>query len=117
MSEDTRTTMTGCLWVVSALALGALFISAAAQAALTGGHVALAFVILALAVSGTLFFLRGNLSELEQEKAKRQRRDKLLGDMTDDDLLELKRRLASVDNSSDMDRLYLDDDGELVRRR
>ena len=117
MSEDTRSTMTIGLWFLSAIVLGALFISAAAQAELTSAHIGLAVVILTLAVSGTLYFLRGMPGEPQQEKTKRQRMDKLLGDMTDDDLLELKRRLADVDDSKEANRIYIDDDGELVRRR
>jgi hypothetical protein len=118
MSEDTRATLTGVLWFFSAVALVGLFISAAAQGELTAAHLALAFTILALAIIGTPYLLRWKDSGTEQEKAKRERIDSLLRDMSDDDLAELKRRLSDVDAS---DKISVDsligDDGETILRR
>lgn len=113
MTEDTRATLTGALWFCAALALGALFISAAAQNELTTGHIALAFTLLVIAVSGTPFILRMKDSG---EKSKR-RLDRVLDDLSDDELLELKRRLADVGTQAEPITHYLDDDGELARRR
>ncbi len=109
MSEESRSTLTFVLWLFIGVVLVALFISAAAQGELTAGHLAFASVLLTLAVVGTPFILRmkGN-----DEKPKR-RVDALLDNLSDDDLLELKRRLSDVDEEPH----YLGDDGELVRRR
>jgi hypothetical protein len=116
MSEDTRATLTGALWFCSALVLGALFISAAAQGALTLGHVVLACVILALVVTGTSFLLRRIESETPHTKVKRERLDKLLRNLSDEELAELKQRLSDVDLDEATSIDYLGDDGELVRR-
>lgn len=116
MSEDNRTALTGALWFFSALALVALFISAAAQGELTPGHILLAFVILGLAIAGTPFLLRWTDSETQQEKTKRQRIDSLIRDMSDEELIELKQRLSDGDYSQETILGNLGDDGELVRR-
>lgn len=94
MSEQNRVTLTGGLWVVSAVVLAALYISAAAQGELTQSHIFLTFVILACAFGGTVFVMRWKGGE-QQEKAKR-RIDNLIGDMSDEELIELKRRLSDV---------------------
>jgi hypothetical protein len=113
MSEDTRATLTGGLWFLSAFVLVALFISAAAQGELTTAHIVLASVILALAVIASPILLRMKDSD---EKSKR-RVDRVLDDLSDEELIELKRRLAGVDERAGSIADYLDDDGELVRRR
>jgi hypothetical protein len=117
MSEDTRATLTGCLWFFSALALVGLFISAAAQGELTLGHVLLAFTILGLAIAGTPYLLQMKEPEAQQEKTKRRRIERLLNEMGDDDLLELKRRLSEIDLGDAIGVASLGDDGELVQRR
>ena len=117
MSEDTRASLTGALWFFATLALIALFISAAAQGELTPGHIVLAVVILALAVGATPVILRWKDSEAQPDKAKRQRIDSLLRDMSDEELLELKRRLSDGDLSQEETLDYLGDDGEMVWRR
>ena len=117
MSEESRSTLTFVLWLFSAIVLGALFISAAAQGELTPGHVFLAVVILTLAVVGTPYILRQTDSETEQAKAKRRRIDSLLRGMSDEELIELKQRLSEGDYSVETIADSLGDDGELVRRR
>jgi hypothetical protein len=117
MSEENRGTLTIALWFLSALALVALFISAAAQAELTPWHIVLAFTILALPIIGTPFIWRGKDSESEQEKAKRRRIENLLGDMSDEELSELKQRLSDGDLRDETPAHSVGDDGELVRRR
>jgi hypothetical protein len=97
--------------------LVALFISAAAQGELTPGHLVLAFTILALAIAGTPYLLRMKDPEAQQEKTKRRRVDRLLNEMSDEDLVELKRRLSDVDLGEPISVETLGDDGELVRRR
>ena len=117
MSEEIRGNLTIALWFVSALVLGALFISAAAQGILTPGHIALALVILALAAIGTTFLWRQPGGETQQAKAKRQRVDSLLRDMSAEELIDLKQRLTDGDLSEATTTDYLGDDGELVERR
>jgi hypothetical protein len=116
MSEDIRASLIGGLWFFSAVVLAALFISAAAQSALTAGHILLAFVILGLVVAGTVFFLYRQDSDSLFAKAKRNHFDTLLRDMSDAELLELKQRLTDGDfhDVSILD--YVGDDGELVWR-
>ena len=111
MTEESRSTLTFALWLFTGVVLVALFISAAAQGELTPAHVVLASVLLGLAVVGTPLILRMKASD---EKPKR-RVDALLDNLSDDDLLELKRRLADVEDEPLAD--YVGDDGELVRRR
>jgi hypothetical protein len=117
MSEESRGNLMIALWFVSALVLGALFISAAAQGVLTLGHILLAFVILALAAVGTTFIWRWQDEDAQPAKAKRQRIDRLLKEMSDEKLNELKRRLSDGDFSDESIKDYLGDDGELVQRR
>jgi hypothetical protein len=116
MSEQNRATATVGLWVLSAIVLSALFISAAAQGELTPGHMLLAFVILACAIGGTVFTMLWKGSE-QQEKAKRQHIDSLLHDISDEELIELKRRLedARFDDVTEVD--PLDDSGEARLRQ
>ena len=117
MSEDSRSTLTGALWFFSAIALVALFISAAAQGELTPGHIILACVLLTFAMVGSIALLRMKDTETTEEKAKRQDIDRLIHDMSDDELIALKRRLMDADYSQDRVLDYVDDDGELVLRR
>ena len=117
MSEETRGTLFIGLWFLSAVVLAALFISAAAQGELTPGHMVLAFVVLALAVAGTLFVSSMQHADVQETKAKRRRIDTLLHNLDDDDIAELKRRLSDVDNHKTSLSDYVGDDGELKLRR
>ncbi len=116
MSSDTRASLMGGLWFCSALALAALFISAAAQGELTLGHVLLAFMLLGLAIAGTPYLLHLQLGENGQEKTKRRRVDTMFRDLSDTELIELKQRLAEVEFDEAMPLDRLGDDGELVRQ-
>lgn len=116
MNEETRYSIIGGLWFFTALVLIALFISAAVIGDLTGAHVALTLLLLGLAITGTAFFLRFEGVEADRAKAKRERIDTLLSDLSDDDLLELKRRLSDNPNPHRDVLDYIDDDGELVLR-
>jgi hypothetical protein len=117
MSEQSRVQLIGVMWFFTGIALAALFISAAAIRELTTGHIAIAFAILGLVGIASPFLLRWKGDESAQEKAKQGRIDKLLNDMSDDELVELKRRLSSVDVDDDMVVHSVGDDGELVRRK
>lgn len=113
MSEESRSTLIFILWLFTAVVLVALFISAASQRELTAGHLAFASVLLAIAAAGTPYILR---QPIIGEKPKR-RVDALLDNLSDDDLLELKRRLSDIREDEAPLTDYLGDDGELVRRR
>ncbi len=112
MTDEIRASLTGGLWFVSALVLVAIFISAAAQGVLTPAHLIFATVILGLALVGTFYVLR---MDGGREKAKRGV-DSLLRDLSEDDLLELKQRLADVEAPAAKVVDHVGDDGELVWR-
>ncbi len=116
MSEDRGSSLIGGLWFFSAAVLVALFISAAAQGELTRGHIVLALLIMGVAISGTLFFSSRQAGDSLSTRAKRKRVDTLLRDMSDDELFELKQRLANGDFSDVSILDHLGDDGELVWR-
>ena len=117
MSVEIRGNLTIALWFLPAVALVALFISAAAQGDLTAGHILLAFTILALPIIGTPLLWRGFDSETQEEKSKRRRIETLLHDMSDEELGELQQRLSDGDLRNETIAHSLGDDGELVRRR
>ena len=112
MTDEIRASLAGGLWFVSALVLVAIFISSAAQGVLTPAHLIFATVILALALAGTFYILRMGSGG---EKAKRGV-DHLLHDLNEDDLLELKQRLADVEPPAAKVVDHVGDDGELVWR-
>jgi hypothetical protein len=115
MSE--RAYLTSLSWFLSAIVLGTLFISAAAQGELTAGHLGFAIVILALVVIATPFLSRWKSAEPEAVKSKRQRIDTMLRDMSDEELDDLRQRLSTETPSKDSILNYLGSDGELVGRR
>lgn len=117
MSEESRGNLLIALWFLSALALIALFISAGLQGELTSGHILLASVLLALGTSGSVFLLRLKDGETSQEKTKHHRIDSVLSTMSDDELIELKRRLSDSDLDEKIIVDSVGDDGEIVRRR
>lgn len=118
MDEETRATLIGALWFFSAVILSALFIGTGiGTGEFTGGHFALALVILGLAVSGTTYFLVWAKEDTVQEKPKRHGMDRLLDDLSDAELMELKRRLSDVEVIEQPIVDYLSEDGELVGRR
>ena len=115
--EELRASMLGAVWIVSGIVLAALFISAAAQGVLSMAHVVLTIVILAMAIGGTYFVWTAFDPDKSQvEKAKRERIDTMLRDMSDEDLIALKNRLADGDVSEDTILDFISDDGELVTR-
>ena len=117
MDSENRAELTGVLWFFSTISLVGLFVSAAIQGELTPAHIAFACAVLVLAVGGSIYLLRGKEAVSQPEKSKRQRLDTLLGDMSDEDLVELKRRLEAVDPPHTPLAEYLGDDGELIQRR
>ena len=114
MSE--KTYLTSMLWFLSSLVLIGVFVSAGMQGELTLLHIIVAFTILVLSSIATPFLLRMKDSGTQQEKSKRERIDLLLRDMSDEDLVHLKQRLADGDFSEETLLDYLTDDGEMVMR-
>lgn len=113
--EELRASMMGAVWIVSGIVLAALFISAAAQGVLSLAHMILTIIILGLAIGGTAFVWKAfDPNASQAEKAKRERIDTMLRDMSDDDLLELKKRLSDGDYSDDTILDFIRDDGEMV---
>ena len=121
MDQQTRLEATKAIWTAIAFILIAMFVTTGIWGdGMSGGHIFLG-VILAMAGMGSTSFVwdsakKDEDSEQNQEKAKRERIDKVIRDLSDEDLLRLKSRL--VDGSIDDDVLYehmtLTDDGELV---
>jgi hypothetical protein len=112
-----RTFLVAVMWFFSAIVLGALFISAAAQGELTTGHISLAILILCAVFIATPLLARWKDGTVAFEKSKRERIDTMLRDMSDEDLLELKTRLSAGTMSEENIIDYLESDGELASRR
>ena len=115
MDSESRSALTVMLWFASGITLAGIFIAAGVMGSFTLWHALFGFVILGLAIIGTPFLLNFK-PEDELEKAKRQRIDNLLRDMSDDDLIALKQRLADGNMSEDTILDFIGDDGELVVR-
>ena len=111
MTDDTRFSIIGGLWFMTAIVLVALFISAAAMGDLTAAHVALTLLLLVLGVVGTAFFLRFKDGDSGHVKAKHERIDNLLSDLSDVELAELRRRLTDDHRRREDVLDYIDDDG------
>ena len=116
MSEESRTSLLGLLWIISAFTLGAIFIGSAVLGELTSWHVIFAFTVLGIATTGTFTLLRLKDDNIQYEKAKREDLDSMLGNLSDDELKALKRRLSDVDDENQSLIDYLGDDGEFVAR-
>ncbi|KXK17164.1 MAG: hypothetical protein UZ15_CFX003002539 [Chloroflexi bacterium OLB15] len=116
MAEKERVNLMFALWFLSAIVLAALFISAAAQGEMTAAHVALALVILGMAVAGTTYLLRQKAPEIQRPDEKTKRHS-VLDDLSDEEVAELKQRLAESGYSVDALVKSLGDDGETTLRR
>lgn len=118
MNKDQQSIVSG-LWFFTAVPLSLLFLSAAFQDGLTFWHFVLACILIGIAVGGTPIILAITRDDdtSNHEKAKRERIDNMLRDMSDDELLELKKRLSDGDMSEDTILDFIGDDGELVMRQ
>ncbi len=106
------------IWFLAAIMLAALFIGAGLQGEFTIFHTVFASIIFALALVGSslsVYWTRRNAND-DTAKAKRERIDTMLRDMSDDELLELKQRLSTGDYNEDSLLDYVSDDGELIMR-
>lgn len=115
MSE--RAFLTSMLWFLSAVVLGVLFIASAFQGEFTILHLSFALLVVTLVVIATPLLARWKDAETALEKEKRQHIDNLLRDMSDEQLVTLKQRLASGELNEEKFVEYLESDGELVGRK
>ncbi len=115
-SKETRIASIGGLWFLATLALSAVFLGAGLQGELTLVHIVFACAILALACIATPILIHWFNSNSDVVKAKREKIDTMLRDMSDDELMELKQRLSDGDYSDESLLEYVSDDGELVFR-
>lgn len=117
MKDDNRTGLTMILWIMTGVALAALFISAAAAQSLTILHGLIALAILAASAGGTFATWKVQFQEEDGVvKAKRQRIDQIIQDLSDDELVALKQRLSDGDYSETSILDFLNEEGELVGR-
>lgn len=120
MPTEYRIASIGGMWFLATIALSAVFIGAGLQGELTTLHIVFASTIFLMGIIGTLFLLRWfnkfSDSETDIAKAKRQRIDDMIRDMSDEDLVELKKRLSDGDIEDEELLDYVSEDGELVFR-
>lgn len=124
MDSHTRLQATKYIWITMGIALFSLFLSAGIANGLEAGHVILgiALCIAAFLSTGTVWNW-GDLPQESssfnmdaQEKAKRERLDSVLRNLSNDDLIALKQRLSEGDIDDEMlyQHMTLSDDGEIV---
>lgn len=105
------------IWFGFVILMVALFIAAGLQGAFVLPHYIFAGFILALALFGTGMVVRWIWQTNDVTKAKRERIDMMLRDMSDNELFELKQRLMDGTVTDDTLLDYVSDDGELVFQR
>lgn len=122
--KNTRLEATRYIWTAFAFALVALFISGGIANGIQAAHVVLGIVI-AIAATGATGFI-WNFGDYEEtvmigednaiEKAKRERLDKVIRELSSEELIALKRRLSdgTIDDDLLYERMTLSDDGELM---
>ena len=116
MKETSRGPLSVMLWFISGIVLAALFIGSGMAGELTIAHMIFAGLILTLAVIGTVaIWTMPSLIE-NVGKAKRPRIDDMIRDMSDNELMELKKRLSDGDIDDEELLDYVSEDGELVFR-
>lgn len=112
--KETQIAAISGIWLGAVILFAALFISAGLQGAFTVTHYIFAALILVMASLGTGAAIYGIRDNKDIAKAKRQRIDTMLRDMSDGDLLELKQRLAEGDYTEESLLDLVADDGELI---
>ncbi|MGB1286690.1 MAG: hypothetical protein ACPG7F_09180 [Aggregatilineales bacterium] len=103
------------IWVFMIFAQIALFISGAASGGLTGIHIAMSIVLLiaTFGASGMMWYITGQNSQGHAEKAKRDRLEQVLRNLSDSELVALKQRLSDEAIDDSMLYAHLTDDGEI----
>jgi len=123
MDTRTRLETTKFIWALIAVILVALFISSGIGDGLETGHVILGVVALIVGGASTGFIWNPDhvsndiVSDTESgEKAKRERIETVLRDLSNEELIALKNRLAdgTIDDDLLYERMALSDDGELI---
>lgn len=123
MNTETRLETTKFIWGSITGIMFFLFLSAGLANGLEAGHVILGVsVLIAGAISTGVIWTPSDSNANDfthsdvQEKAKRERLDSVLRDLSDDELIALKNRLSdgSVDDEVLYERMSLSDDGELI---
>ena len=116
MTNKNITELTMVIWGAMGIALAALFISAAAAQAFTVFHMITAILLVVapfLATEmiwqwgGVLNKQSQDLDETFSEKAKRERIDQVLRNLSNAELLALKKRLSQDDIDDDLLEYYL----------
>ncbi|MGB7338497.1 MAG: hypothetical protein WBC91_06355 [Phototrophicaceae bacterium] len=124
MESETRLQATRAVWTALGIALAFLFLSAGIGSGLQTGHVILGVAMVIAGMGSTSFIWTVGESAradtraeiANQEKAKRDRLDRVLRDLSDDDLMTLRQRLSdgSIDDDVLYEQMTLSDDGELI---
>jgi len=116
MPDDNRTFLTALLWFMSGIALTALFVSAAINA-MTITHLVIALLIIAATAGGTYAAWNVQFKHEDQYiKAKREHIDDIIKDLSDDELMTLKKRLSDGEYSETSILDFMNEEGELVGR-
>lgn len=118
MSNKSRAEVTMAMWGSIAFAMFGLFLSGGIADGLTVIHLVIAIVLCAAAFGSTAFIFNWDNPEADSkqiEKVKRDRLDKVLRDLSDEELVALKKRLSTRDVDDEVLYDYLvGDDGELI---
>ncbi len=119
MDTKTRLETTKFIWAVLAFVLAVLFIGAGVGNGLEAGHVIIGVAALIAGAISTGVIWNPDHVEGEikgGEKAKRERIETVLRDLSNEELIALKNRLAngSIDDDLLYERMALSDDGELI---
>ena len=123
MNSHTRLQATKYIWITMGIALFSLFLSAGIANGLEAGHVILGITLcIAGFLSTAVVWNKDDLEETSalnmgaREKAKRERIDEVLRDLSNEELFALKQRLSdgAIDDDLLYQRMTLSDDGEIV---
>ena len=113
MSEENRQKLLRSLWFMSALTLGAILIGAIGLGGPTAWLITLSIAVLSLAAIGTAAILRLD-DGYAIEKAKRRDINRMLREMTDNDLYQLRQRLSDEHSVRQLGEDNLYEEGEIA---
>ena len=126
MSNDNRVQITAVVWIAMAIALFGLFISGLGDAGLTVIHLMMATLILAVpsAITGLIWGWWGPgvaadeaQNEAQSEKVKRERIEEVLRNLSNAELVALKKRLQSNEINDDVLYAYLEEEEDVLTGR
>ena len=121
MDNKTRLDATKFIWMVLGIVMVFLFISAGIADGMEAPHGFIGFAALMAGTiaTGAIWNMDGSSNQSadisEQEKAKRERIDAVIRDLSSEELIALKSRLSDGTINDDVlyERMALSDDGEL----